>query len=267
MLLDHKTGADQELGDIYVEKDPCSEEVVLQVEHISGNGVHDISFELHRGEILGFAGLVGAGRTELMHVIYGAAKKEFGKIYLYGKETEIKSTGQAIKLGIGLIPEDRKNQGVFLDKPIVWNITLVKMKKFCKSIFRIRKLEQAEADYYTKTLRIKTESTANKANSLSGGNQQKVVMAKTLSGNPDILIFDEPTKGVDVGARKEIYQLMIELTKQGKSIIMVSSEMGELLGVSERIIVLHEGHFAGEVTKADFCQDRILNKASGIDNQ
>lgn len=252
------------LGNLYVEKKPCSSEVVLRAEHITGNGVKDISFELHKGEILGFAGLVGAGRTELIRMIYGAEPKESGRVILYGNEVDLKSPQEAIVKGIGLVPEDRKTQGSFLDKSILWNITLVNIRKFCKSGFRINSLEKEEAEHYKQALRIKTSDLNAHVSSLSGGNQQKVVISKMLSAEPDILIFDEPTKGVDVGAKKEIYQLMVDLTEQGKSIIMVSSDMGELLGISERIIVLHEGRFAGELKKDEFSQETVLNMASGL---
>lgn len=254
----------RELGNIYVEKEPCSDEVVLSVRNLTGNGVRDISFDLHRGEILGLAGLVGAGRTELIRLIYGAAKKDSGKVLLYGKEVDIRSPGMAIEHGIGLVPEDRKTQGAFLDKSILWNISLINFKKLTRHGFRLPKAERQEAEHYRDALRIKTASLDNKTSSLSGGNQQKVVIAKMLSASPDILIFDEPTKGVDVGAKKEIYQLMTDLTRQGKSIIMVSSDMGELLGVSERIIVLYNGTYAGELTKEEAHQERILHMASGL---
>ncbi len=255
----------RELGNIYVDKEPCGDEVVLSVRNLTGNGVRDISFDLHRGEILGFAGLVGAGRSELVRVIYGAAEKESGKIFLYGNEVDIKNPGMAIEKGIGLVPEDRKTQGAFLDKSILWNISLINFKKLTKYGFRMLKAEREEAEHYREALRIKTASLDTNTSSLSGGNQQKVVIAKMLSACPDILIFDEPTKGVDVGAKKEIYQLMVDLTRQGKSIIMVSSDMGELLGISERIIVLHEGTYAGELTKEEAHQERILQLASGLD--
>lgn len=255
---------DRELGDIYVDKTPCTNEVVLKVDNLTGNGVYDISFELHKGEILGFAGLAGSGRTELAQVLYGVARKQAGHVYLNGQETKCRSTEQAISQGIGLVPEDRKTQGVFLDKPIRWNITLVNMKQYCKSIFRSAKRETLMADEYKDRLRIKTPSLEITASCLSGGNQQKVAIAKMLSGDPDILIFDEPTKGVDVGAKKEIYELMVELTRQGKSILMISSDMGELLGVSERIVVLYEGRIAGELTKDEAHQQRILQLASGL---
>lgn len=162
------------------------------------------------------------------------------------------------------MPEDRKTQGVFLEKPIEWNITLVNIRQYCRSIFRSKGKERKAAEAYRERLRIKTPNLHLPAGSLSGGNQQKVAIAKMLSGNPDILIFDEPTKGVDIGAKKEIYQLMLDLTRQGKSILMISSDMGELLGVSERILVLHEGKIAGEVLKQDATQSRILELASGL---
>ena len=255
---------DRDLGSIYLDKEPCSDEVVLKVEHLTGNGVKDISFELHRGEILGLAGLAGAGRTELAQVLYGAARRQSGRVSLYGRDIDTRSTSQAIAQGIGLVPEDRKTQGVFLEKPIEWNITLVNIRQYCRSIFRSTGKERKAAEAYRERLRIKTPNLHLPAGSLSGGNQQKVAIAKMLSGNPDILIFDEPTKGVDIGAKKEIYQLMLDLTRQGKSILMISSDMGELLGVSERILVLHEGKIAGEVLKQDTTQSRILELASGL---
>lgn len=254
----------RELDDIYIEKKPCQDEIVLRLENVSGNGVENISFELHKGEILGFAGLVGAGRTELMEVIYGAAPKTNGKIYLHGQETEITNPAEAIRKGISLIPEDRKSKGLFLDKPIVWNITISSMKKFGKFLFRSKHQEQEEAEKYRERLKIKATSMNDNPSSLSGGNQQKVVLAKALSPSPEIIIFDEPTRGVDVGARNEIYQLMVDLAEQGKSILMVSSDMSELIGMSERMLVLHEGHLAGELKKEEFRQNQILTLASGL---
>lgn len=253
------------LSENYPVKDnKAEEEVVLKVENLTGNGVKDISFELHRGEILGFAGLVGAGRTELMHVIYGAAPVQAGTVSVNGEEVHIKSPSDALKTGIGLIPEDRKLQGCFLDKPIVWNISISNIKKLCHGGFVSSKEENEQADKYGKVMRIKTPSYKVSAGALSGGNQQKVVIAKSLASIPDILIFDEPTRGIDIGARYEIYQLMIDLTKQGKSILMVSSDMEELLGMSERIVVLHEGSMMGTIAKEEFSQERVLELASGM---
>ena len=255
----------RELSENYPVKDnPAGSEVVLKVDKLCGNGVKDISFELHKGEILGFAGLVGAGRTELMHLLYGAAGTEAGSVSMNGRTLSIHSPSDAMKAGIGLIPEDRKSQGCFLDKPIYWNISISNIKSLCSGPFINSKKEAALADHYGTRMRIKAPDFRIKAGALSGGNQQKVVIAKSLASLPDILIFDEPTRGIDIGARYEIYQLMIDLTKEGKSILMVSSDMEELLGMSERIVVLHEGEQTGTIEKPEFSQERVLALASGL---
>ena len=254
----------RELTSTYPEKKPCTDEVLLEAKDLSGNGVEHINFTLHRGEILGFAGLVGAGRTELMHVIYGAAKKTGGSLKIKGEEVKLASPSAGMKAGVGLIPEDRKFQGCFIDKPIDWNIAISDLDELSSKTIMDRKKEDALAADYKKKLRIKTPNLKQKVSGLSGGNQQKVVIAKSLAANPDILIFDEPTRGIDVGARHEIYVLMNELAEQGKGILMVSSDMEELLGMSERIIVLHEGHQTGELTREEFNQKTILAYASGL---
>jgi len=254
----------RELGNTYPEKEPCSSEVVLDVEHITGNGVEDISFQLHKGEILGFAGLVGAGRTELMQLIYGAAKKTSGTIKYMGEEKKVKTPSDGMKAGVGLIPEDRKFQGCFIDKPIYWNISISTLNTISKGIVVDRNTETALAVDYKERLKIKTPFLEQKASGLSGGNQQKVVIAKALAANPDILIFDEPTRGIDIGARYEIYLLMNELAAQGKSILMVSSDMEELIGMSERIVVLHEGKMTGELMRSEVTQEKVLALASGM---
>ena len=254
----------RELTSTYPEKKPAGTEVVLEAEHLSGNGVEDISFKLHKGEILGFAGLVGAGRTELMHLLYGAAKKTSGTVKINGREVAPRNPGEGMKAGIGLIPEDRKFQGCFIDKPIFWNISISNIMELCRSGVIDRKAEMKQAQDYREKLRIKTPDLVQKASGLSGGNQQKVVIAKSLAALPDILIFDEPTRGIDIGARHEIYLLMNELAEQGKSILMVSSDMEELLGMSERLIVLHEGHKTGELERPEFSQEKVLTLASGI---
>lgn len=238
-------------------------EEVLRVENLTGNGDSDISFMLHKGEVLGFAGLVGAGRTELMRVIYGANPKESGKIFLDGKEISIRSCGDAIRHGIGYIPEDRKNQGVFLRMSIKWNTVINNIRGYCKGIFVDTKAEEKIAETYQQKFQIKTPTLEQKVNNLSGGNQQKVVIAKTLAANSRIIIFDEPTRGIDVEAKQEIYKLMNELIEAGNSIIMVSSDMPELLGMSDRIVVIAEGRKNGEVEKKDFDQNYILDLASG----
>lgn len=254
----------RELLNAYPPKKPAKSEVVLEVENLTGNGVEGINFQLHKGEILGFAGLVGAGRTELMHLIFGNVKKTSGTIKVKGKEVDLSSANDGMKAGIGLIPEDRKSQGCFIDKPIFWNISISNIDRLTKGGVVDRKAEMKLAEEYKGRLKIKTPFLKQLTSGLSGGNQQKVVIAKVLASNPDILIFDEPTRGIDIGARHEIYLLMNELAESGKSILMVSSDMEELLGMSERIIVLHEGHQAGEIRKEEFSQERVLSFASGL---
>lgn len=255
--------AGRELKESYPLRKVSLGEEVLRVEELCGNGDKDISFNLHKGEILGFAGLVGAGRTEIMRVIYGANPAESGKIFVNGKEVHIKSCSDAIQLGIGYIPEDRKAQGVFLPMTIKWNTVINNLKAFSNGIFVDRKKENDAAAEYQEKFDIKTPNLNQKVRNLSGGNQQKVVIAKTLAANSEIVIFDEPTRGIDVGAKQEIYKLMNELVENGKSIIMVSSDMPELLGMSDRIVVIYEGIKTGEVTKAEFDQNYILDLASG----
>lgn len=254
----------RELSSTYPQKEPAKEEVVLEVQNLSGNGVEDINFKLHKGEILGFAGLVGAGRTELMHLIFGNVKKTSGSIKVNGKEVNLSSPQDGMKAGIGLIPEDRKFQGCFIDKPIFWNISISDIANVSKGGIVDKIAEMKLAQNYKERLKIKTPYLKQITSGLSGGNQQKVVIAKVLAANPEILIFDEPTRGIDIGARHEIYLLMNELAESGKSILMVSSDMEELLGMSERIIVLHEGHQAGEINRQEFSQEKVLSFASGL---
>lgn len=261
-LINYMVG--RELTNTYPEKKAASDEVVLEVQNLCGNGVEDISFKLHKGEILGFAGLVGAGRTELMHLIFGAAKKESGKIFFKGEEKRLNSPKDGMEAGVALIPEDRKYQGCFIDKPIYWNISISNIDSLSKKGIVDKKAEMELAQDYKDKLKIKTPFLTQLTNGLSGGNQQKVVIAKALACGPDILIFDEPTRGIDIGARHEIYLLMNELAEQGKAILMVSSDMEELLGMSDRIIVLHEGCQTGELNRKEFSQERVLSLASGL---
>ncbi len=255
--------AGRELKESYPSRKVDVGEEVLRVENLYGNGDRNISFTLHRGEILGFAGLVGAGRTELMRVLYGADPMESGKVYIYGKEVHIKCCGDAIQAGIGYIPEDRKAHGVFLPMTIKWNTVINNLKAFSSGLFVDTKKENRAAEEYREKFRIKTPSLEQRVRNLSGGNQQKVVLAKTLAANSEIVIFDEPTRGIDVGAKQEIYKLMNELVESGKSILMVSSDMPELLGMSDRVIVIYEGEKTGEVSKEEFNQNYILDLASG----
>ena len=254
----------RELSNTYPEKKPAEKEVVLSVKNVTGNGVKNINFDLHKGEILGFAGLVGAGRTELMHLIFGAAHRESGQILFRGQEKRLNSPKDGMEAGVALIPEDRKFQGCFIDKPIYWNVSISTIDSLTKGGVVDTKAEMQLAEDYKTRLKIKTPFLRQLTSGLSGGNQQKVVIAKALAADPEILIFDEPTRGIDIGARHEIYLLMNELAEQGKSILMVSSDMEELLGMSERIIVLHEGEQTGELTREEFSQEKVLALASGL---
>ena len=261
-LVDLMVG--RELTESYPSRKVSIGEEVLRVENFTGNGVSGINFTLHRGEILGFGGLVGAGRTELMNVIYGANKLESGQLYLEGKPVRIKDTADALSKGIGMIPEDRKRTGVFLRMSIRWNTVISALRQISRFGIVDQKKEREIADYYIGRLRIRTPSPDQLAGNLSGGNQQKVVLAKTMAANTKIIIFDEPTRGVDVGAKQEIYQLMNQLVEEGHSILMVSSDMPELIGMSDRIVVICEGKQTGVVPKEEFSQAHILDLASGV---
>ena len=240
-----------------------SREVTLEADAVTGNGVSGISFQLHRGEILGFAGLVGCGRSELMSVLFGDAKLESGSIKINGKPAAIHCCRDAIRCGVGLIPEDRKNAGLLLENSVSENITLASLPAISRLSVVSKKKERDIVSRYCEQLQIKTPSKEQLVKRLSGGNQQKVVLAKWLATQSDILIFDEPTRGIDVAAKQEIYKLMRELAAEGKSIIMVSSDTEELLGISDRIIVLCEGEMTGELSKEEFDTHRILDLASG----
>ncbi len=253
----------RELSNAYPAATGQAGAVILQVKNMTGNGVRDVSFDLRRGEILGVAGLVGSGRTELMRLIFGADRREGGEVLVGGAPVRIKSPTDALDKGIGLIPEDRKATGAFLGNSIAWNICISSIKKVSKGLVVSEKREREMAAFYHEKLRIKTPSLDQLVLNLSGGNQQKVVLAKVMAADTEVLIFDEPTRGIDVGARAEIYQLMRELAGQGKGIIMVSSDMEELLGMSDRAIVMAEGRLAGELDRTQFSQERILQLASG----
>ena len=243
-------------------KAPQDQDTVLDVQGLSGNGLHDVSFRVYKGEILGLGGLIGAGRTELAELLFGVKKKLSGKIYYRGREIKIRSPEEAIKNGIGLVPEDRKRQGILTNRSIYENISASILK--ATSLWGIidRKRLWKTAQKSQEDLHIKTPGMQASINNLSGGNQQKVILAKILAAAPELLILDEPTRGIDVGAKYEIYLLMNELVRQGKTIIMISSEMEELIGMSDRIIVLSEGHITGELKNKEFSQEKILQSAS-----
>ena len=242
---------------------PKDAPVVLKVEHLNaGRMVQDVSFELHKGEILGFSGLMGAGRTETARAIFGADPKESGDIYINGKKVDINSPEDAVKLGIGYLSEDRKRYGIVVQKTIAENTTMASLEDYIKGIFIDKKAEKEVTQKYIDSLATKTPGTDQLVVNLSGGNQQKVVIAKWLCKNCDILIFDEPTRGIDVGAKNEIYKLMNRLAAEGKSIIMISSEMTEILRMSDRIAVMCEGKLTGEIPIEEATQANIMNLAT-----
>jgi ribose transport system ATP-binding protein len=238
-------------------------DVILRAKGLRrGDRVQDVSFELRRGEILGFAGLVGAGRTETMRLLFGADQMTAGSIELNGKQVHIKSPMEAKGEGIALLPEDRKKQGLLLELPITENISLVKLKKvMSKGNLINKKKEKDVAKGYFDSLKIKAPSVTQRVYFLSGGNQQKVVIAKWLFSDADIFILDEPTRGIDVGAKYEIYMLMNELVAQGKSIILISSEMNEIIAMSDRIMVMHDGKICAELNGEEITPENVLKHA------
>ena len=247
---------------------PSDAPVVLKVERLNaGKLVRDVSFELRKGEILGFAGLVGSGRTETLRALFCADPKQVGEIWIDGIKTEIRSPKDAVKAGISYLSEDRKRYGLMLQKGVAENTTMATLKQFLKGVFILKRKEKEAAEQYIGSLTIKTPGADEPVMNLSGGNQQKVVMAKWLLRNSSILIFDEPTRGIDVGAKQEIYELMNRLTEEGKSIIMISSELVEILRMSDRIIVMNEGRITGELDISDATQEKIMALATRRDGQ
>lgn len=236
-------------------------EVLLSVKALSGEHFSDVSFEVRAGEILGIAGLMGAGRTEIMRTIFGLDKTHSGSIYIKGKPVKIKSPGQAMGLGIGFISEDRKETGLVLSSTVKNNITLSALSICSNNRFIDRKKEAGIADEQIRKFNIKTPGRNQSVNYLSGGNQQKVVLAKVLLRDPEVIIFDEPTRGIDIGAKAEIYKMMTALTASGKAIIMISSELPEVLGMSDRILVVREGKISKELKAEEATQELIMEYA------
>lgn len=239
-------------------------EVILEVKSFNQTGVfRDVSFNLRKGEILGVAGLMGAGRTEIMRAIFGVDPHESGELVFKGEPLKITKPEDAIKAGMAFVTENRKTEGLILDFSILRNIALPSVDTFAKnSVINFGRLS-GFADEMAKKLGVKAHSLELEAGALSGGNQQKVVIAKWVGMNPDVIIMDEPTRGIDVGAKRDIYELMNELTASGVSIIMVSSELPEVLGMSDRILVVHEGRIAGELLRDEADQEKIMTLATG----
>ncbi|MBQ6122778.1 MAG: sugar ABC transporter ATP-binding protein, partial [Clostridia bacterium] len=249
---------------------PCcvdESKVVLELRDVCGNGDKNMSFKIHAGEVLGLGGLVGAGRTELAQVIFGAKPKDSGQILLNGKEINPKSPREAIDLGIAMLPEDRKRHGALLGVSIKNNINMPIYKRISKASVIDLGIEKGNAEKFRKEIQIKCPTINQQVKNLSGGNQQKVILGKWLAADSQLIIFDEPTRGIDVGAKYEIYKLINDLVAQGRAVLMISSEMEELIGMSDRIIVLAERQMTGELQKDQFDADTIMTLASAIVDQ
>lgn len=234
-------------------------EYVFEVKNLTNKYIKNISFSLKRGEVLGISGLVGAGRSELGKTIFGLYPIDEGEMILEGKKVKFNSPKEAIENGIMYVSEDRKSEGLVLSMDVKSNITLSSLDKFRRAIGLDKKKEERVSEDYRKKINIKTPSLTQKVKNLSGGNQQKVAIAKSLLTEPKVLILDEPTRGIDVGAKREIYDLLNSIKKEGHSVIMISSEMPEILGMSDRIIIMHEGKIKGELNKEEATSEKIMN--------
>jgi inositol transport system ATP-binding protein len=255
----------REISDLFPKVKAAKGAVSLEVEGLAKRGkFQDISFKARRGEVLGFAGLMGAGRSEVMEAVFGLQPADAGAIKVNGEPVRIKSPSGAIRHRIALITEDRQLQGLNLKGSVKTNITLVNLKSFCRfgGVVQSQKENQA-VDAEVEKLRIKTRSRNQLAGTLSGGNQQKVVLAKWLLNDPEIIILDEPTRGIDIGAKAEIYKIIGQLAEQGKTVIMISSELPEILGLCDRVIVLYHGRISAEFERGAFTQENIIKAAMG----
>lgn len=252
----------RELTEQYPKRKVEIGDTILELKNFTQEGVFEnISFKLRRGEILGLVGLVGAGRTETMQALFGITKPDSGEVYLKGQKVEFKKPVDAIKNGLAYVTEDRKGEGLVLPMSIAHNITLPSMKELSRKIFIKQKEEKDRVGKEITDLKVKTTSPNLAVKNLSGGNQQKVVLAKWMLKNPDVIIFDEPTRGIDVGAKAEIYKLMNEFVTEGKAIIMISSELPEAMGMSDRILVLSNHKMSGELSKNEFNQKSLMKLA------
>lgn len=241
-----------------------SEEIVLEAKHLNrGNVIRGVSFNLKRGEILGLSGLVGAGRTEVARAVFGADPVDSGEVFVRGKKVEIHSPNDAVRHGIAYLSEDRKRYGLALGLDVEENIVLATFRKFVGALGWVQRAKmRSTAKHYVDALSIKTPSLQQKVKNLSGGNQQKVIIGKWLTADTDVLIFDEPTRGIDIGAKSEIYRLLNDLAQQGKSIVMISSELPEILRMSHRIVIMCEGRITGELSAAEASQEKIMSLAT-----
>lgn len=254
----------RDIGDFYPEMDAEISDVKIELKNFNRDGFFkDINIKAKKGEVLGISGLMGAGRTEIMRSVFGLDPKDSGEVFIDGKKIEIKNPADAIKNKIGFVTENRQEEGLILDESIRENISLLNFDKFSKNSFIDKAKEKNLSDTLVDSFKVKTQSSESKISDLSGGNQQKVVFAKWYAIGPEILILDEPTKGVDVGAKREIYDLIKDLTKKAVSIILISSDLPELISLSNRIYVIHEGKIQGELLKKDASQEKIMTLATG----
>ncbi|WP_163536330.1 sugar ABC transporter ATP-binding protein [Gracilibacillus sp. YIM 98692] len=255
----------RDIEQLFPERNAEIGEEILRVENLSTSDmVKEVNFSVRKGEVVGFSGLVGAGRTETMRAIFGADKKSSGKVIYFGEEVNFKSPKDAIRNKFGLVPEDRKKQGLLLEQSIRMNTTLSAMKKVKKLDIINHKKEKAYAKELLASVSTKYGSLEDNANSLSGGNQQKIALAKWLAADCDFIVFDEPTRGVDVGAKTEIYKVINRLAEEGVGVIVIASEMPEIIGLCDRAIVMRHGSVVGEVPKEDLNEDNLIKLAMGV---
>jgi len=248
------------LTEVFPKRPVAHGAVAIELRRLSNRalGIHDVSLSVRRGEVLGVAGLVGSGRTELAETLFGLVPADGGEILVAGAPVRIESPSHAIRLGIGYVPEDRRQHGVVLEMPIASNTSLASLERVSSRGLIDRAAERRSAEGYVERLRIKTPSVSTDVGALSGGNQQKVALARWLSIAPSVLILDEPTQGVDVGAKAEIHALIQDLAERGLAIIMISSELPEILGMSDRVAVMHAGTISGVLSRAEATQDTII---------
>ena len=261
-VVSHMVGRD--IGDFYPEMDADISNTKIELKNFTRKGYYeDINIHAKKGEVLGISGLMGAGRTEIMRSLFGLDPKDSGEVFIDEKKVEIKNPIDAIRNKIGFVTENRQEEGLVLDESIRENISVLNFDKFSKNSFIDRKDENKLSDGLVDSFRVKTQSSETKVKDLSGGNQQKVVFAKWYAIGPEILILDEPTKGVDVGAKREIYDLIKDLTEKGVCVILISSDLPELLSLSNRIYVICEGKVQGEILSEDADQEKIMTLATG----
>ena len=254
----------REISNIFPKLETEIGDVAIEVRNLTRHGVFEnISFKVHRGEIYGLAGLIGAGRTEVARVIFGLDPFDSGEIFIEGKPVRIKNSTDAINNGIAMVSEDRKNEGLVLVRSCTENIALANLKKISPGLLLDLKKEKSLANQMKDKLRVKVHDLQVRVGTLSGGNQQKIVIAKWLLGDVKVMILDEPTRGIDVGSKSEIHHLMSELAQQGLAVIMISSELPEIIGMSDRILVMHEGEATGELSRTDATQESIMTLATG----